>query len=142
MLLAYKKSLRIKAAIAATLVYALCVLAPSVALAFADSAATAHCLTEAPIAAHVHQQQPASHSHGSVDGAAHVHSDESTPQQHSGADGMNHAGNCCGLFCITAMPHEPALALSAPPVAALTGIGAAYELAGRGPDRINRPPIG
>jgi hypothetical protein len=142
MSLVYRKSLRIKAAIAATLVYALCVLAPSVALAFADSEATAHCLTQAPVAAHVHQQQPAAHSHGSFDGAAHVHSDEGTPQQHSGADGKNHAGNCCGLFCVTAIPHEPALALSAPPVAALAGLGAAYELAGRGPDQINRPPIG
>ena len=141
MLFVASRSFRIKAAVAATLLYAVCILAPSAAMAFADPDATAHCLTE-PGSAHVHQQQPATHSHETADRTAHLHSDTSTPQKHSNADGKNHGGNCCGLFCVTALPHEPALALSAPPAAALSGPGADYELAGRGPDRINRPPIG
>jgi hypothetical protein len=142
MLSVFSKRFRIKAAIAATVLYAVCVLAPSAALAFGDRDATAHCLTDVPVAAHVHQPQPAAHNHDSADGTAHEHSDSSTPQKHSDADGKNHAGNCCGLFCVTALAHEPALALSAPPTAALSGPGGDYELAGRGPDRINRPPIG
>jgi hypothetical protein len=132
---------RIKAAITATLLYAVCVLAPSAALALSADAA-AHCLTGPGGAAHVHQQQTAPHGDVAAGGAVHEHSDESAPHQHSDADGKSHAGTCCGLFCVTALPHEPVLSLAVPPTAALDRPHGVYELAGRGPDRINRPPIG
>ena len=138
MLSGLNKRFRLKAAVALAALYAFCVLAPHTALALADAA---HCLTEPHGAAHVHQQH-ATKSHVYADGVAHAHPDTGTPQKDSDADGKSHSGNCCGLFCVTAMAHEPALALFASPTTLLVGPGEFYQLAGRGPDRINRPPIG
>ena len=139
MLSGLNKRFRLKAAVALAALYAFCVLAPHTALALANAA---HCLTEPHGAAHVHQEQAATKSHVHADGMAHAHPDTGTPQKDSDADGKSHSGNCCGLFCVTALAHEPALALFVPPAALLVGLGEFYQLAGRGPDRINRPPIG
>lgn len=140
MLSALDKALRIKAAVALALVYASCILAPSAAFAVAAPDAAAHCLTEPLGAAHVHREHaaPKSHVHAEV---THTHHETRAPQKSSDADGKAHGGNCCGLFCVTALAHEPVPALSAPPAVTLLGAGHDYRLAGRGPDRINRPPI-
>lgn len=135
------KRCRVRAAVAATLLYVVCVLAPSAAFAFASPDAAALCLTEPLGAAHVHQERVAATGDVHADGAMHIHSDPAAPDQDSDATGKSRGGNCCGLFCITALAHEPGLALSLPPATILTGLGHHYELAGRGPDRINRPPI-
>jgi len=140
MLRGLTKRIRFRAAIAVAALYAFCVLAPHAALALTQAAA--HCLTEPHGAAHVHQEQAAATSHVHADGVAHVHSDTGTPHNHSDADGRDHGGNCCGLFCVTALTHEPTPALSEPLAASLVGLDEFDQLAGRGPDRINRPPIG
>ncbi|HKS63035.1 MAG TPA: hypothetical protein VJT13_15140 [Xanthobacteraceae bacterium] len=139
MLSGLSKRFRLKAAVALAALYAFCVLAPHAALALSNAAA--HCLTEAPGAAHVHHAPAKAAQHVHADGVAHTHDDTSAPNQHPDADGKSHAGNCCGLFCVTALSHEAAPTLLAPPAAPLVRSGAFYHLAGCGPDRINRPPI-
>ena len=136
MSLLLKKTFRIKAAVAVVLLYAVCILAPSAAFAFADRDAAAHCLTEPLGAAHVHQ---AANGDVHAEGVAHIHSDTGTPDEHSDANGKSR--NCCGLFCVTALSQELGPALSGPSPTGLTSLALDYELAGRGPDRIHRPPI-
>jgi len=148
MLARVNKRLRIRAALAVAVLYAFCALAPHAALAFGHAAA--HCLTDGAATAHVHKAkaQPASHTH--ADGTAHhhggvpAHDDASNtePHQHSDADGKSDTGNCCGLFCISALALEPGMALRAPPLVA-TDLSSIHDaLSGHSPGRINRPPIG
>ena len=135
MLTSLTRRWRFKAALALAALYAFCVIAPHAALALTEAAA--HCLTEPHGASHVHQPQSKVHVH--ADGVAHTH-DDAGPQKPADA-GKDHGGACCGLFCVTALTHEPAPTLSAPLAAGLIGPGHQYELPGRGPERINRPPI-
>ena len=139
MLSGLNKRLRLKAAVTLAALYAFCIVAPHAALALTHNAA--HCVTETQGAAHMHHEAKAA-QHVHADDVAHSHPNSGAPQEHSDADGKSYGGNCCGLFCLTALAHEPASALSAPPAALLAGPGEFYRLAGRGPDRINRPPIG
>jgi hypothetical protein len=71
----------------------------------------------------------------------HHHSEGGTSQNQTNQDGKGHAANCCGLFSVVAISGEPGIALS---VRALTSVPFAVlreAVSGRGPDRINRPPI-
>lgn len=144
-----RQGFRKRAALAVAALYAFCVLAPHAALA--SGHAPAHCLTEEhSAAAHVHRAnaEPVSHMH--ADGAEHhhgampAHDDATTidPHQHSDADGRSQGGNCCGLFCISAMASEAGLAMPAPPLVADDLPGIHDALTGRSPGRINKPPIG
>jgi hypothetical protein len=140
MLLVYKKTFRIKAAIAATLLYAICVLAPSAALAFSPQAA--HCLTETQSAAHVHGDAAQAAPHIHDDGAGDAHADSADAQNPSHTEDKARSNNCCGLFCVSALASEPAAALLASPTPALDGPTLTFRLDGREPSRIHRPPIG
>jgi hypothetical protein len=146
MLYGLTKRFRFKAALALIALYALCILAPHAALALGSSVA-AHCLTEGPVAAHVHAAEATSHTHAAGsddhhhdDAAALGDDDRGAPQKHSGQD-KGHAGNCCGLFCVSALALEPDTAIHAPPAASSVLSGLYDSLAGRGPDRLIRPPI-
>jgi hypothetical protein len=146
MLLRLTKSFRIKAAIAVALLYALCVLAPSAALAFADSSMVAHCLTEQHGMAKPHDHGGKPHDHGGKthvhdDGTAHHHGDHGATANDSEADKQGHSGSCCGLFCMSALAAEAVAALGDPLPFSLLVPAVSRDLAGRGPDRINRPPI-
>src|SRR4051812_20887985 len=109
MLSGLTKRFRLKAALALTVIYALCILAPHAALALGNGAA--HCLTEEMPAAHVHRAQPVSHAH--ADGTVHTHgapaahrhadTDGAPVHKHPDPDGKNHSGTCCGVFCISAI---------------------------------------
>jgi hypothetical protein len=146
MLTGLSKPKRLKAALLLSLLYAFCILMPNAALAFSNAAA--HCLTEPHGAAHVHEVTVTSHVH--ADGLTHTHSeiashgpgDAGAPHEHSDGDGKNHNGGCCGLFCISAIAHEPASAFPAPLLVARIFSRLDAALSGRGPSRINRPPIG
>lgn len=140
MMLVLKKGLRIKAAVAATLLYAVCLLAPSAALAFSPQAA--HCLTETQSAAHVHRDAAQAAPHIHADGTGDAHADSADAQNPSHTDDKARSSNCCGLFCISALASEPAAALLAPPTSALDGPTLTFRLDGREPGRIHRPPIG
>jgi hypothetical protein len=147
MLSGLTRRLRLKAALGLVALYAFCVLAPHAAVALGNIAA--HCLTEDRVAAHIHNAaaQTTQHAHdgGTVhqhaDGTMHRHAGEDTANESSDTDRKTHSGNCCGLFCISAIPFEAGVALPAPPAVSTDRPALCDALAGRGPDRINRPPI-
>jgi hypothetical protein len=139
MLLVLSKTFRIKAAIAVALVYGVCILMPSAAFALAAHDLAAHCLIEDHGFAAPSHHGVASHVH--ADGVTHHHSEGGTSHKQTNEDGKGHAANCCGLFSVVAISGEPGIALSA---RALTSVPFAVlreAFSGRGPDRINRPPI-
>ncbi len=135
-MLGLTKNLRTRAAILIAVAYAFCVLAPSAALALVESPAAFHCLADlnAPT-----KQASAAHTH--ADGANHLHGQSSAADHSSDTGDKAHAGNCCGLFCTSAMVHVPSVTFglfaSAPPATSLAGIG----LLGRAPSPLHRPPI-
>jgi hypothetical protein len=139
------------------LIYFAGVVAPSVALAFADGAASVYCFDE--IAEQVAALQVHVHVHVHSDGTVHHHVDKTATaaihvdghkdhggtgnQDHSQGQPQGHAhdGNCCGLFGFTAVLPALSNPITEP---------AAYDieqpiltncLVGCGPERINRPPI-
>jgi hypothetical protein len=147
MLTRLTRTIRLRAAITLVLAYALCVLAPPVALAFMNGAAVVHCLTArhahrtAAVKTHdvdAHAQHTAAHDHGGA--FAHQH-DSHHGSAAAQADGQAAGTNCCGIFCLSAMPMSPAPDVS-PPARILSLVSAVgLGIAGRGPDRIDRPPI-
>jgi hypothetical protein len=145
------RRLRFRAATALVALYAVCILAPHAAMAL--SALPGHCLTDAT--AHVHATGAPAHTHAGNAGhhhdghhhaipahdaqAPHDHADAGTPHKHDGKG--QSSTNCCGVFCVSAMGCEPQ-AVSAPaPVVSVSLPALDAALAGRGPGRINRPPI-
>lgn len=134
MLTRLTRKLRWRAAVMIAVLYAVCSIAPSLALAFADGPTAAHCLTED----HHGVANPAAHDHG--DGVIHSHSNDGASST-DGDDGGGAAGKCCGIFCVNALPSSTHLAFGQP----VHGSGLMPvlqdHLAGRGPDRIDRPPI-
>jgi hypothetical protein len=139
------------------LVYFAGVIAPSLALACADGAASAYCFDEifeqvaafqVHVHAHVHSDGTVHHhidatSSAAIHGGGHKELGGTVSQEQSQGRTQNHDhdGNCCGLFGFTAvMPAlsggivEPAAYHIRQPI--LTNC-----LVGCGPDRIDRPPI-
>jgi len=145
MLSGLTRRFRIRAALTLAAIYAACAVAPAAALAFVDGPAAAHCLTEPHGMARSHDHGGAAHVH--ADGtmhhhdATHHHEDSGTTSDQANGDGRPHTPTCCGLFCMTALPGESAVALSTPVRFTFTTPPLDDHLTGRGPDRINRPPI-
>ena len=79
------------------------------------------------------------HVHG--DGAVHHHGDDGATADHADTDKQGHAGNCCGLFCMSALAAEPVAAPGDPLQFSLLMPATSRDHASRGPDRIIRPPI-
>jgi hypothetical protein len=131
MLTRLTRKLRWRAAVMIAVLYALCSVAPALALAFADGPTAAHCLTDE----HHGVAKSAAHTHDHGDGASHSHSDDGA----SPAEGAH--GSCCGVFCVTALPSSTHLPLGQPVHGAMLTQVLQDHLAGRGPDRIDRPPI-
>jgi hypothetical protein len=148
MLARLTRRFRLKSAIGLAALYVVCILGPHVALAL-GSASAAHCLTDSSATAHVHKTGTPSrqaHTHGDThhhdDGATHRHADEGPTSRDQGGDDKNHSGTCCGLFCVSAMTAD-CVDILAPASSVSTKLaGFSPSLAGRGPGRINRPPIG
>jgi hypothetical protein len=137
------KSFRARAATVVAALYALCVLAPAVAFALSDNPAIAHCLTEGHVGVHDHGAQ---HEHGGklhvhADGAAHQHHDDGAAPQPSRDDGKAAIASCCGLFSVVAIPGEPVPSFGSDSLASVVFPVLGEALSGRGPERINRPPI-
>ena len=143
MLSVLTKTFRTRAAIFVAALYALCVLAPAVAFAFSDNPAVAHCLTEGHVGVHDHG---ANHEHGGTlhvhaDGSAHQHHDDGAAPQPSHDDGKAAIATCCGLFSVVAIPGEPVPSFGSDSLASVVLPVLGEALSGRGPERINRPPI-
>jgi len=139
MLSALRKTLRIKAAVAVAMLYGLCIVTPSLAFALADPDAAAHCLTEDHGFAAAPHHGANVHIH--ADGVAHHHSDSGGPHKQANDESKGHAANCCGLFSVVAIPGEPGFALGLVSPASLAFPVLHDAASGRGPERINRPPI-
>jgi hypothetical protein len=126
--------------------YLLCVLAPPIALAFAASAGALHCLTarhehRLPVAAADKAGTPHSHE-------AHAHHDAAGQQDHRSHDtgappagGMDAAFDCCGYLCLSAIPAGPVQCGVPQERMLATEAHGGESIAGRSPDRIDRPPI-
>jgi hypothetical protein len=124
MLTALRTGLRFRLAILLSALAVLCFVMPPAAVAFGHGERTAHCLTHADMV-----------DHGVAKGAsADKHAGHSAPDN-------THHMNCCGLFCLSALPAEigkviggistgPALFLTPEP-----------RLLSRSPKRPDRPPI-
>jgi hypothetical protein len=146
MLVRLTRAARRCAAMLVGALYALCVIMPSAAVAFGPRDHAAHCFTEQQLGlAHVHQAR-VGHAHAESQAKVHVHADGTT-HHHDGThhQGRSDSGNdptaCCGLFGVTAMAVNPQVDLGAPSRNSSVVQIALEKLTGRGPDRINRPPI-
>jgi len=136
MLSALTKTCRAKAGTVLAVLYALCILAPSVAFAFSDNPAVAHCLTEGHVGPHDHGGKVHVHS----DGIAHQHGhDGAVPP--SGDNEKSRVAACCSLFSVVAISGGSSLNLGLYSPASIVPPILADALSGRGPERINRPPI-
>ena len=128
---------RVRAAIAVAVLYALCVLAPGVAVAFNGPAAV-HCLTTSHGIASAHEFGEKPHVH--ADGTVHHHAAQKDAAVPPHGDGDEHPGKCCGLFCMSALAlqAEPTIATEQPLSLDFPALEA--KLTGRGASRIDRPP--
>jgi hypothetical protein len=141
---ALTKNLRRRAAILIAVAYAFCVLAPSAALAVVSNPTVFHCIGELSA-----QSAPAAHGH--ADGSTHRHDQSghdhgthdhgAVPDHQSDDGGKGHAGTCCGLFCVSAIAHDPGLTFGVTTPASSAVATAANHLAGRALCPLHRPPI-
>jgi len=135
----WTKIFRTRAAILIALTYAVCVLAPSAALAVAASPASLHCLDELNEMSAPSQHEGLSHAH--ADGTVHHHDQSGVPDHHSNTDGKANDGSCCGLFGVAALAHDAGLTFGVSALASQTVSAAADGLDGRAPAPLHRPPI-
>lgn len=129
----FAKTFRVKAAVVLAALYMLCILAPSAAFAFSANPGVAHCLTEGHVGVHDHGKV-----HVHADGTQHEHDGAAPP---SGDDEKSRVASCCSLFSVVALPGEPGLSLGLYSPGSIVLPLPADPLSGRGPERINRPPI-
>ncbi len=117
--------------------YAFCALAPSAAMAFADGGA-AHCLTDQQGIATASEHGGKAHVHTIASGTHHA---DDASYQPAEPDEKSRPGTCCGLFCVSAISVEHDVQLATPVTSSLDRFTLDAHIGGRGPDRINRPPI-
>jgi hypothetical protein len=142
-MLVWTKNLQRQAAILIAVTYALCILAPAAALAVVASPASFHCAEELNATAAPTQ---ASMVHPSAGGMASPHEQSNhehggAPDHHSDNGDKKQTGNCCGLFCVSALAHDPGITfgVSASESSSVTAL--ASGLSGRAPPPLHRPPI-
>jgi hypothetical protein len=126
------------------------VIGPGIALAVSDGAVTAYCFDEIVQQVAAVPAQPHVHVHVHADGTVHQHVDKRADssqsrgdehQHHGGSQHSSHDANCCGLFGVTAVLPASTGAIAGPDAHCLPSTIAADSLVGRGPSRIDRPPI-
>jgi hypothetical protein len=153
MLVRLTRARRLRAVRFAVLVYALCILAPTLSFALPGSQAVSPCLTDTnqvPGMVHVHAEAPAAHLH--ANGTMHDHSHAGlthgaaaikaavSPEQ-TPAKGHASAGDCCGLMCLTALP-ATLVDITTPCVpTSAQAIETYRKVADSGPALLYRPPI-
>lgn len=131
------KTMRTKAAIALVVLYAFTVIAPHAAMAFGNPQGAAHCLTLA--SANVHDHGQTKHKH--ADGVEHTHAVPQANDQKNSSDEKGPAAACCGLFSCSAMLTETRDLTPGLVAVSSVAVPTLDSIEGRGPARINRPPI-
>jgi hypothetical protein len=130
---------RWRAASILALLYMLCVFGPPAALVLADAARASNCLTEhnhSLRSVHVHEHSVAVQDGGTT----RVHSD-GTSHKPSKAPDDRSSDQCCGLACLSALP-AGIVQIDTPAVpVVVVALGQQMDLAGKGPERLYRPPI-
>jgi hypothetical protein len=144
------KFFRIRAALALAAMYGFCALAPSLAFAVFDNPAVPFCLTESYLnpnlyggvthahddgGAHHHVDHTASHQHSSPH-------EPSTPPQHPLNGASGNPTDCCGLFPMVGLFGVAHVDFGPSNVVSMPFPALTDALQGRGPERINKPPIG
>ena len=125
--------------LALALVYALCVVAPPLALAFSDGTIAAHCLTEDHGFSHASTLHIHERAHIHAGAAADKHADIAVPASDDETK-HHHSGTCCGLFCHAAATNNEN-SLTSEQISHSVALPVLVDhLAGRGPDRLDRPP--
>jgi hypothetical protein len=120
MLVRLSRTKRLRAGWFVALIYALCVLAPTISFALPGSQAVSPCLIDAshvPGMIHVHAEAPTqpihadSHGHDHTSAPSHANSDgdramSMVPDAKSVPEKAPHSpdGQCCGLTCVIALP--------------------------------------
>jgi len=149
---------RLRAGWVVSLLYLLCVLAPTISFALPGSHAVAPCLIDAshvPGMVHVHTEASTQHIH--KDGHAHDHA---AMHSHANSDGDQHSmsialngksipakaphssdGQCCGLMCVTALPATLIDIVKPSAPTALCEVEGYRRVTDNAPPRLYRPPI-
>jgi hypothetical protein len=125
-------------AITLVALYAICVVMPSIALAFPSGSAPSHCLTVNHHGTPEVRLQDGIHIPTLGDSAIYKYADNSM----NGGDSKLkcHAGACCGFSCFAAITIDPAISIVQPIHASLLFEAHDERPEGRGPKRIGRPP--
>ncbi len=122
--------------------YAVCVVLPSVTLAFPTGGAPSRCLTDDHHRVANVRLQDGIHIHHSIhvhgDGAIGKHADNSMAP--GNGKPKCHPGACCGLFCCAAITGDSGATVVQPVHAPLMFAALDERLDGHGPKRIGRPP--
>jgi hypothetical protein len=157
MLVRLTRARRLWAVRFAVLVYALCIVAPTLSFALPGSQAVSPCLTDAnhvPGMVHVHAEPQPAHLHAEGTrhdhAAAHSHAGTShdaaaikavvSPEQ-GPAKGHASAGECCGLMCLTALPATLVEIVTPCVPTSAQAIETYRAVADNGPALLYRPPI-
>jgi hypothetical protein len=158
MLVRLTRAKRLRAGRLLALVYALCILAPTLSFALPGSHALSPCLTDANQVAgmmHKHANVPTTHLHagGNMhdDAATLPHGDASPDaamasavadaDQSPAKESHGSGGQCCGLMCLTALPAMLAEIVTPSVPTASRPIAGYLAVADNGPSRLYRPPI-
>jgi len=168
MLVRLTRAKRLRAGRLLALVYALCVLAPTLSFALPGFHALSPCLTDTnhvPGLMHQHANAPATHLHAGANlhdhAATHAHGDVShdaaaimasavadqtafdqAPADQSPTKGSHGSGGqCCGLMCLTALPATLVEIVTPAVPTASRPIAGYLAVADNGPSRLYRPPI-
>lgn len=156
MLVRLGRAKRLRAGWLVTLIYLLCVLAPTISLAVPGSHAVASCLPDAdrgPGVVHVHNDMPAQHVHKGGD----VHDRSGASQAHFGEDRSvsmalngksvpekaphSSLGQCCGMACVSALPATIIDIVKPSAPTALCKVDGYAKVTDNAPPRLYRPPI-
>ena len=128
MLMSLTKSVRSWVAMGFVALYALCIIAPTAALAFGG----ASCLTEHELAQVHSYAGDAPHDHG--DGHNHGGATD-TP-----ADDDSASSNCCGMNFCSGLAPELASSLAPAVLSGRTALAAMQDFTGLPPHKLIRPP--
>src|SRR6478735_639493 len=130
-----RRGVRVRAVFAAVAVYALCVLAPHVALALSDGTMAVHCLNIPDEAVARHDHAAVAHDHGAMH-SHHAHN--SAPKHHDHSSKV--LGDCCGVFCMGALANAVGIEVGHERIGSPEFAAPVIKLAGDEPERPYRPP--